>query len=164
MKKSTKNTLEWLFLWTALAGLLIILLSSCKTKTLIEYVPVEVEKTIKETETIRDTIIFHIPVPDEKKNTVQPSDTSKLENKYALSWAFWDGFFLHHYLGTKQDTIPIKAQTKDKVTTITVPIIVPVKGDTIVTNKLTWYQKLSVYWTIISLIIVIVFVVYKIKK
>lgn len=164
MKKSTKNTLEWIFLWAALAGLLSILFSSCKTKTLIEYVPVEVEKTIKETETIRDTIVKYIPEPDEKKNTVQSSDTSKLENKYAKSWAFWDGSFLHHNLKTKEDSLSVKVPVKGKVITITQPIIVPVKGDTIIINELTWYQRFCVYWTIFSLLILVVVVFYKLKK
>lgn len=149
-----------------LTGLLVVSIflffTSCKTKTITEYVPIEVEKKV--TETIRDTTIIYIPQKDEKQNIAKAKDTSRIENKYAISWAFWDGYFLYHNLKTKQDSIPINIQYKERFTTISTPVIYPVKGDIVTVYKMKWYEKILFYVGLLSILIISIYSIVNLIK
>ncbi len=144
---------------------LFIMMVSCKTKDpKLIYVPVE--KTITVTETIRDTIIDVQLVPD-KQSVITPSkDTSRLENKYCLSFAFWDGEKLFHNLNVKDTSVPTKVPIKEKKTVIVVPIIQPyeVKETIYVDKQDSWLDKTQKYIARIGLGLLAIFLLVKYRS
>lgn len=116
---------------------------SCQTKP-PQYIPVETVRTV--TETLRDTII-QVKLEIQRDTVAKPDTVSHLKNKYAESWARYEGGLLMHSLKILDVPIPVKTTVKEtqKIDSIQVPY--PVKGDTIyVEKKLSWWQTLFV-WT-----------------
>lgn len=123
MKKATKIQI------ICIVVLLIVLwlFTSCKTKTV--YVPVESVKTEYKDKYIRDSIF-----QKELVRIYQRGDT-----------VFKDSIVYKYKDKLKADSIFIHDS-------INVPLPYPVKGDTIYTNKLNWYQEASVWFTSLVLV------------
>ncbi|MBF0578097.1 hypothetical protein [Dysgonomonas sp. GY617] len=93
----------------------------------MRYVPIE-----------KTTTIIVIQLVSEKQNVITISTgTSQLENRYILSFAFWDGKSLFYGLNVKDTTVSTKVPMKKTSTIIVVPIIQPyeVKGETIYLDR-----------------------------
>jgi len=106
MKRRIKNTLLFFILL-----FLLYLFTSCKTRTV--YVPVESKITIRETETIKDTVVDVRLIPYYSETETE-KDSSYLENDYAYSKAVWSGKKLFHNLGIHNKDIPVKIHYKDR--------------------------------------------------
>lgn len=117
-----KRYIPRFFLTAMILFLILGLLTGCKTKTV--YVPVESVKTETVRETVHDTII-EVQIEQSNLNNITPGDTSYLKNKYSFSFAYWDGYFLHHTLETFDAKIPVKVYYLDRWHTINDTIRVP---------------------------------------
>jgi hypothetical protein len=115
-------------------------LSACKT--IKEYVPVE--RIVRETVTVRDTVIdvqikqIHDSVTvDLSRDTV-----SYLENTYAYSYALVSDGNLTHSLGTNKAPIQVETKYIERVLTDSIPYMVemPVLGPEIIIHKPTFWQ------------------------
>lgn len=100
-------------------------LSSCKSR--VEYIPVESVRTEYKDKYLRDSIYLK-----ELVRIYQKGDT-----------IFKDSIVYKYKNKLIKDTISIND-------TIRVPY--PIKGDTIYTNNLNWYQELSVWFTSLVLV------------
>lgn len=123
MKKATKIQI------ICIVVLLIVLwlFTSCKSKTV--YVPVESVKTEYKDKYIRDSIF-----QKELVRIYQRGDT-----------VFKDSIVYKYKDKLKADSIFIHDS-------INVPLPYPVKGDTIYTNKLNWYQEACMWFTSLVLV------------
>lgn len=123
MKKATKIQI------ICIVVLLIFLwlFTSCKSKTV--YVPVESVKTEYKDKYIRDSIF-----QKELIRIYQRGDT-----------VFKDSIVYKYKDKLKADSIFIHDS-------INVPLPYPVKGDTIYTNKLNWYQEACIWFTSLVLV------------
>lgn len=123
MKKATKIQI------ICIVVLLIVLwlFTSCKTKTV--YVPVETVKTEYKDKYIRDSIF-----QKELVRIYQRGDT-----------VFKDSIVYKYKDKLKSDSIFIHDS-------INVPLPYPVKGDTVYTNKLNWYQEACIWFTSLVLV------------
>lgn len=126
MKKIIKTQLKVLLVF--LVGFLLFLLfTSCKSK--IQYVPVESVRTEYKDKYLRDSIYLK-----ELVRIYQRGDT-----------VFKDSVVYKYKDKIKNDSIFIRD-------TIRIPLPVPIKGDTIYTNKLNWYQEACVWFTSLVLV------------
>lgn len=123
MKKATKIQI------ICIVFLLIVLwlFTSCKSKTV--FVPVESVKTEYKDKYLRDSIYLK-----ELVRIYQKGDT-----------VFKDSTVYKYKDRMKTDSIFIRD-------TIRIPLPVPIKGDTVYTNKLNWYQEASVWFTSLVLV------------
>lgn len=123
MKKATKIQI------ICIVVLLIVLwlFTSCKSKTV--YVPVETVKTEYKDKYIRDSIF-----QKELVRIYQRGDT-----------VFKDSIVYKYKDKLKSDSIFIHDS-------INVPLPYPVKGDTVYTNKLNWYQEACIWFTSLVLV------------
>ena len=123
MKKATKIQI------ICIVFLLIVLwlFTSCKSKTVS--VPVESVKTEYKDKYLRDSIYLK-----ELVRIYQKGDT-----------VFKDSTVYKYKDRVKTDSIFIRD-------TIRIPLPVPIKGDTIYTNKLNWYQEACMWFTSLVLV------------
>lgn len=163
MKREHEDRIGCTIVLIFLIIVLALFLSGCKSK--IQYVPIETIKTEKKIETVHDTIVQVKLVPYYAQSVV-PSDSSFIENKYAFSNAFWDGSLLHHDLGIKDINIPVNIKYVDRwhFSTDSIPYIkeVPVKGDTI--YKMYWHEQIFYYIGLLVTIAAAFFGIYKLVR
>jgi hypothetical protein len=100
--------------------LLPLLLIGCRTV----YVPVESVHTV--TQIVRDTIV-QVELITFRDSVSIPDTLSRLENKYAVSYALWSGRRLNHSLSIKDVQIPIRIQYVDITRTDSVQVPYPVE-------------------------------------
>lgn len=138
MKNKYDNMLNVLW-WCILFLGILILINACARKV---YVPVE-HKTI-ETVTLHDTVV-KIQLDVIRDSVVMPDTISYLQNKYAESWVKCSEGNLHHSLSSKNTTLPINIQYKEIEKITEVPTPYPVEVVKYVEQKLSWWQK-STMW------------------
>lgn len=138
------------------------LLVGCKSKTV--FVPVESIRTVKEIETVRDTILQVKLVPYYSE-TATEKDSSYLENEYAYSEAKFDGKLLHHSLGIFDKNIPYKTKYVDRYIHISDSIPVPYQVvEYREINILTSFQSFQIWCGRILLLIISLWCAYKFIK
>lgn len=138
----------------------VVLLPSCKTK---EYVPVETVREEIRTET--DTIERVKLVQQYAEKETEPSDTSRLENEYMYSEAYYDGVKLHHNLGTKPGAeVEVKAKKITITKTVTKREIVKVNELTAKQRLLQRYGAISLGIETVALVIFLLYLLYIRKK
>lgn len=112
------------------------------------YIPVE--KIVKETEIIRDTVV-QVRIEKEFVKNVTPDTTSIVETKYARSTATYHGGsgLLEHDIENKQDSIPVKVVYKDRevIKEVPAPYSVEVEKKVPVPTRmpLRWWEKIFLY-------------------
>ena len=131
----------------------VIAVSSCCAPKYIERVEYRDSIVIQIKERIvRDTVPFEVPVEVEKV-VLPDTDTSRLENTFAISEAYVDTCgFLHHSLETKPQSIdvpveiPVADTTSTQVHTEYITVEKPVPAE------LTWWQqfRLKGFWYLLG--------------
>lgn len=125
MNKIVKIQIRMLLIGV-LIWLLALIFTSCKSTV---YVPVESVRTEYKDKYLRDSIYLK-----ELVRIYQRGDT-----------VFKDSTVYKYKDRVKTDSIFIRD-------TIRIPLPVPIKGDTVYTNKLNWYQEASVWFTSLVLV------------
>lgn len=137
------------------------LFTSCRTKRVVEYVPVE--RKVTETVTLVDTLVEVQLVP--YKETVSVADSSSyLENLYAYSDASIRGGVLNHTLGIKPENplyFPIQLKFIHIHDSIPYPVPGPVQN---IEKDLSRIEKGLMGVGLLSIGAVVVFAAGKIKK
>jgi hypothetical protein len=125
--------------------LLAIFLSFAACKTVKEYVPLE--RVVRETVTLRDTIISVklVQIHDSVSINLSKDTLSYLENQYAYSYAMITGGNLVHSLGTQEASLPVKTEYIEVIRTDSIPFIrvVTLPGKEVVIHKPTFLQFLQ---------------------
>lgn len=119
-----------------LSIIILLLFASCRTRYI----------TLHEVEQRTDSITLVDTVLQVRLDVVHDSvsiDTTSsfLSNKYAYSWARWDGE-LHHSLGIYEGLTPVVVKVPKEYVTITKYKDVPVP----VERELSWIQKVKLRW------------------
>jgi hypothetical protein len=130
------------FLFILLTAL--ITLAACKT---VEYVPVPVEHIVRETVTVRDTVIdVRIEHTHDSVTVPLSRDTvNYLENQYAYSYALVTGGDLVHSLGTQKGTVPVRTEYIEIIRTDSIPytVKIDVPGKEVIIHKPTLWQRVT---------------------
>ena len=125
MSKIVKIQIRMLLIGVSLL-MLALIFTSCKSTV---YVPVESVRTEYKDKYLRDSIYLK-----ELVRIYQRGDT-----------VFKDSTVYKYKDRVKTDSIFIRD-------TIRIPLPVPIKGDTVYTNKLNWYQKACIWFTSLVLV------------
>jgi hypothetical protein len=120
-----------------------ILLTGCGA--IKEYVPYPVERVIRETITVRDTVVDVVlkQIHDSVTVNLAKDTTSYLENRYAYTYAAVTGGNLIHSLGTQKESVTIETKYIEKIRTDSIPYAVEVPGKEVIVRKPTVWQTLS---------------------
>ncbi len=140
--------------------ILILLLTSCKTKTV--YVPVK--QTSVEVVTLRDTVVE--TRLQYYRDTISTPDTiSFLSNPYGFSWAETKEGKLNHSLTVWPDSfIPVRIQYIDRLRIDSIPAPYPVEVLKPVEKELNIWQKLRIRIGEVALIFILLSIAYLIFK
>jgi len=133
---------EKCFFFSTIAIVILLIILAFFTSNCTRRVYVPVEKTITETQVLRDTVI-KLKL-DVLHDTITTKDTiSYLRNKYATSWAKWSSGKLSHSLATNTESEPeTTVKYIDRIRTIEIPKPYEVlRTDTIYKNKpMGWFK------------------------
>lgn len=153
MKKQDESIRIFSIICIIIMLITLFLLSGCKVKTV--YIPLEKTRTVKETETIHDTVI-QIKLVPYYQETITENDSSYLENDYAYSFARWDGVFLHHNLGIFDKEIPANIKYINRYVYVhdSIPVPYPVVEYKEV-NKITSFQSFQIWCGRLLLLLVL---------
>lgn len=116
--------------------IIVLLFSSCKTR----YITLHEVEHRTDSVTLVDTVV-QIRLDVIRDSVSVKADSSFLSNKYAYSWARYDGE-LHHSLGIYEGLTPIVIKVPKEIVTITKYKDVPVP----VERELSWKEKIKLKW------------------
>lgn len=146
---------------TALIFLLSAAALSCRTVK--EYVPVD--RIVRETITVRDTVVqVRIARTRDSVTVILGRDTaSYLENPYAFSRAEVSGGALTHVLGSREADIAVKTQYVERLRTDSIPYAVEVPGPVVTVRAPSFGQALGFIAAGIALAFIGLFI-YRLSK